>query len=213
MSSASRNYTLLTLCWVTSISAQLRCLNTRTNGLWTSGPSEQWTVGPEDCRTNELSEQWTVWIFNVCGCCTSSYCFSVDLSDQWTTVGPMDCRTNGLSDQWTVGPMNCRTSGLTPTSALSLTQRRRAAFSTDKFHRVFLIYSRQVELMGIDQSQTGKWFQMLWELTGGSPRRAKQHTVAIISRKPPCVQYSVCELGNAAACIGVNCMHVRHTIM
>ena len=72
--------------------------------------SDQWTVGPADCRTNELSDQWNIWLFKVCGCCHSSSCYSVAFI----------CRTNGLSDQWTVGPMNCRTNGLSDQSTVWL---------------------------------------------------------------------------------------------
>ena len=104
-------------------------MNCRTNGLsdqWTVGPKDCMAIGslsllpfillpfsryvgpmasvaPMDCRTNGLSHQWTVWLLEVCHCCHSSCCYSVDrpMSDQWT-VGPMDCLTNGLSHQWTV---------------------------------------------------------------------------------------------------------------
>ena len=95
-----------------------------------SGLAEQWTVGPIDRRTNGLSDQWTVWLFEVSHCCHSSCCYSVDPPDQWT-VGSMDCRTNelydlgslsllpfilllfsGLAEQWTVGPIDRRTNGL-----------------------------------------------------------------------------------------------------
>ena len=68
-------------------------------------------LSDQDRQTNGLTDQWTVWLFNVCHCCHQSCCYSVDMSDQWT-VRPMDCRTNGLSDQWTAGPMDCRTNGL-----------------------------------------------------------------------------------------------------
>ena len=95
-----------------------------------SGLSDQWTVGPMDCRTNGLLNHWTVWLLEICHCCHSPCCYSVDcrtngLSDRWT-VGTMDRRTIGLCGswkfvtvaihpaaiQWTVGPMDCRTNGL-----------------------------------------------------------------------------------------------------
>ena len=51
-----------------------------------------------DCRTNELSKQWT--------------------------VGLMNCRTSGLSDQWTVGPMDCTRFNASPDGGPALNQPR-----------------------------------------------------------------------------------------
>ena len=58
----------------------------RTNGL-----SDQWTVGPMDCRTNGLygSLKFVTVAIHLAAIQT------VYLSDQWTV------------DQWTVGPMDC----------------------------------------------------------------------------------------------------------
>ena len=66
----------------------------------TSRLSDQWTVGPVDCRTSGLSSSNGLYgalkfVADECHCMPFILLlFSI-------SVGPMECLTNGVSDQWT----------------------------------------------------------------------------------------------------------------